>query len=525
MSQTRRKFFKAGAIAVGGFTLSRMMNQSAMAQAIWPYSENQVSGPFQPTEESLKQYKCPDWFRNAKFGIWAVWGPESVPMQGDWYARNMYDEGSRQNKFHVATYGHPSKVGFKDIIPKWKAENWDPDALMQRYKNAGAKYFCMIAMHHDNFDCFNSKYQKWNAVIEGPKRDIAGEWQKAAKKHGLKFGMTEHLAASWWFYGTAKGADKIGAMAGVPYDGTNPDYSELYWKGNEKVEGHYYIPNAPDFVKKTWYNRINSMIERYQPDLLYSDSPLPYPDEYGRQLLCNLYNANTKANKGNVEAVYNCKQDSDGKWVRDLERGVRDNIHPEPWQTDTCVGEWYYRSSLLENHKYKSTESIIHLLTDIVSKNGNLLLNFPLKPDGTLDEDESKILDELSVWMPINGEAIFDTRPWKVYGEGPSLTEVPKEGQFGGVADTRSKPYTADDIRFTTNANTLYAIFLGWPDGSEFNIKSLSPAVGQISRVTLLGQKSKLNWKQTADGLTINKPEDKPCNYAFAFKVEGLKLA
>ena len=520
MSQTRRKFFKTAALAAGGFTLNRMLSQNAIGQAILFYPEHQISVPFQPTDESLQNYKCPDWFRNAKFGIWAVWGPESVPMQGDWYARNMYVEGSPQYKFHLANYGHPSKVGFKDIIPKWKAEHWNPDDLMQRYKNAGAKYFCMIAMHHDNFDCFNSTYQKWNAVNEGPKRDIAAEWQKAAKKHGLKFGMTEHLAASWWFYSTAKGADKTGPMAGIPYDGNNPDYSDLYWKGNEKVEGHYYIPNAPDFVKKTWYKRINSMVEKYQPDLLYSDSILPYADEYGRQLLSNFYNRNAKANKGKVEAVYNCKQDADGKWVRDLERGKKDKINPEPWQTDTCVGEWYYRNSLLENHAYKSAESIIHLLIDIVSKNGNLLLNFPLKPDGTLDDDEIKILDKLSEWMPINGEAIFETRPWKIYGEGPSLTENPQKGPFGGLADTRKNPYTAEDIRFTAKGNILYAIVLGWPEGNTFTIQSLSLSVGQISKVTLLGQKGNLDWKQTDKGFTITNLNKPAYDYAYPFKIE-----
>ena len=195
---------------------------------------------------------------------------------------------------HVDHFGHPSKIGFKDIIPLWKAEKWDPDRLMGLYQKAGAKYFCMIAMHHDNFDCWDSKFQHWNSVNMGPKRDIAGEWQKAAQKHGLRFGMTEHLAASWWFYSAAKGADKNGPKAGVRYDGADPKFADLYWTGNEHPDGHYYLPNAPDFCEEIWFNRIKDLVDRYHPDLLYSDSPLPYPDEFGRKLLAHYYNDNVQ---------------------------------------------------------------------------------------------------------------------------------------------------------------------------------------------------------------------------------------
>ena len=375
-----------------------------------------AEGPFKPTNESLKQYQCPDWFRDAKLGIWAVWGPQSVPMQGDWYARNLYMQGGGQNKFHVAHYGHPSKFGFKDIVPLWKAEKWEPERLMALYQKAGAKYFCMIAMHHDNFDCWNSKFQRWNSVNMGPKRDIAGEWQKAAQKFGLRFGMTEHLAASWWFYSAAKGADTNGPMAGVPYDATDPKYAELYWSGNENRQtGSDYVPKAPDAVKQAWFNRMSEMVDRYRPDLIYSDSPLPYPDEYGRKVVAHFYNQNIQHHAGKLEAVYTCKEGSQGRWVQDLERRIMPGIIPHPWQTDTCVGGWYYATG----HSYKSSATVLQMLADIVSKNGNLLLNFPPRPDGTLDEQEQKILADLAAWMPINGEAIFGTRPWTVYGEGP----------------------------------------------------------------------------------------------------------
>ncbi len=469
-------------------------------------------GPFKPTAESLKQYTCPEWFRDAKFGIWAVWGPEAVPMQGDWYARNLYLPDHGQRKFHEANYGHPSKFGFKDIIPLWKAEKWDPDRLMGLYQKAGAKYFCMIAMHHDNFDCWDSKFQRWNSVNMGPKRDIAGEWQKAAKKYGLRFGMTEHLAASWWFYSAAKGADAAGPLAGVPYDGADPKYAALYWTGNEKPDGNYYLPNAPTFVKQIWFNRIKDMVDRYHPDLLYSDSPLPYPDEFGQTLLAHYYNDNIKHNNGKLEAVYNCKEDSQGKWVQDLERGVMPGINPNPWQTDTCVGEWYYRTGC----EYKSTALVLQMLADIVSKNGNLLLNFPPRPDGTLDPAAEKILVDLAAWMPVNGEAIFGTRPWVVYGEGSKVK--------GGMFNEGTLRYTGKDFRFTTKGDTLYALALAWPEDGKLLVKSLATPAGKVTGVTLLGHAGKLEWAQTEEGLAVTLPAQKPCAHVFALKIAGAGL-
>ena len=480
-------------------------------------------GPFQPTDESLKQYACPDWFRDAKLGIWAVWGPESVPMQGDWYARHLYEEGSRHYQWHVAHYGHPSQFGFKDIIPLWKAEKWEPEQLMALYKKAGAKYFCMIAEHHDNFDCWNSRFQPWNSVNLGPKRDIAGEWQQAATKNGLRFGMTEHLAASWWFYGATKRADTNGPLAGVAYDGADPKFDDLYWSGNEKTDFHYYGTNVPPAFKQTWFNRINDMIDRYHPDLLYSDSPLPYPDEVGRQLLAHYYNDNAQRHGGKNEAIYNCKQTSEGRWVQDLERGVMEGINPHPWQTDTCVGGWYYDEKVLERHGYKTPATVIHMLCDIVSKNGNLLLNFPPRPDGTLDADELKILDAMAAWIAVNGEAIYGTRPWKIFGEGPS------RAQKGGHFNEGKLKYTARDIRFTSKNNSLYAIALGWPvpsgvEGPEDHqlvVKALASAAGKISDVALLGHTGQLDWQQTAEGLVVKLPAQKPCELAYAFKITG----
>ncbi len=487
-----------------------------------------IVGQFNPDDESLRQYECPEWFRDAKLGIWAVWGPESVPMQGDWYARRLYlhDEADKNgkttgrnldNKFHDEHYGHPSKFGFKDIIPLWKAEKWNPDSLMDLYQKAGAKYFCMIAMHHDNFDCWNSKYQPvWNSVNLGPRRDIAGEWQQAAIKHGLRFGMTEHLAASWWFYSAAHGADKTGPMAGVPYDGNDSKFSDLYWSGNENPTFHYYSTNVPFAYKQNWFNRIKDMVDRYHPDLLYSDSPLPYPEDVGRQLLAHYYNDNLTQHGGKLEAVYNCKQTSEGRWVQDLERGVMDGIEPHPWQTDTCVGDWYYKTGIT----YKSSTTVIQMLADIVSKNGNLLLNLPPRPDGTLDENELAILGDLAAWVAVDGEAIFGTRPWRIYGEGPS--RVGKAGSF----NEGQLQYTAEDLRFTQSKDgeTLYVVALGWPVDGKLVVHSLASAAGKINKLSLLGHAGPLDWRQTVAGLIVTLPPRKPGENIFAVKIIGENL-
>ena len=217
--------------------------------------------------DSLKQYKCPDWFRDAKFGIWAHWGPQAVPMDGDWYARGMYEQGSGHYKYHIEHYGHPSQFGYKDIIPLWKAEKWDPDRLMQLYKKAGAKYFVSMGSHHDNFFLWNSKLHKWNAVNMGPKRDVVGDWQKAAKKYGLRFGVSEHLGASFTWFQASHGSDKTGPKAGVPYDGANPEYQDLYHFPAKPGDTGWYS-NDPRWQRQ-WYAEIQELVDNYHPDLLY----------------------------------------------------------------------------------------------------------------------------------------------------------------------------------------------------------------------------------------------------------------
>jgi alpha-L-fucosidase len=471
-------------------------------------------GPFRPNDSSLKQYQYPEWFRDAKLGYWAHWGPQAVPRQGDWYARKMYIEGDPDNKYHIAHYGHPSKFGYKDIIPLWKAERWDPESLMKLYKKAGAKYFVSMASHHDNFFLWDSKLHKWNAANYGPKKDVVGLWQKAAKKQGLKFGVSEHLGASYNWFQTAHGADKTGPMAGVPYDGANAEYWDLYHTPADSSNIKEWLTNNPDW-QKTWFDDVTELIDKYKPDLLYSDSKLPF-DEVGRSMLAHYYNQSVKDNT-RVNVVYTCKEASNGKWAQDVERGVLDGISPFPWQTDTSIGDWYYRTG----QKYKTADEVVQLLMDIVSKNGNLLINVVQTPEGDLEQDVLDIMQNISKWIEANGEGVYATRPWKVYGEGPStLKENQKAGRFGGVSDSRG--YQAADVRYTSKGDNVYAFVMSTPD-SDIRLTSLGRnaklADKEVASVTILGSKEKLTWKQDGDALVISKPGKLP-----SWKVHGFEI-
>jgi alpha-L-fucosidase len=471
-------------------------------------------GPFQPTMESLTNYRCPQWFRDAKFGIWAHWGPQAVPMDGDWYARQLYEQGHPQYQDHLEHYGHPSTNGYKDIIPLWKAEKWDPDRLMALYKKAGARYFVSMGSHHDNFFLWNSKLHKWNAANMGPHRDVLGDWQRAAKKQGLHFGVSEHLGASFTWFQDSHKSDTNGPFAGVPYDGADPKYEDLYHFPAEPGDKGWYSTNPR--WHQMWFNEIKELVDNYHPDLLYTDGGVPFGNEVGRSLIAHLYNDNCSRNGGKLEVVYTCKQKSEGRWVEDLERGVMPGVNPYPWQTDTSIGDWFYN----RNWKFRPLSWTVHMLVDIASKNGNLLLNVVQRPDGSLDAEVEQMLEQMAQWIAVNGEAIYGTRPWQLYGEGPVRT---KGGHF-----QEDFSYTSKDIRFTTKGKTLYAIALGWPGDGQLVIKSLGkPADGQgnqIKRVELLGHKGKLKFTQTAEGLSVTLPPEKLSELTCALKVAGREL-
>jgi alpha-L-fucosidase len=479
-------------------------------------------GPFKGTRESLRTWQVPAWYRDAKFGIWAHWGPQSAPEYGDWYARNMYIQGQRQYEYHVKNYGHPTKFGFKDVIPTWKADKFDPEHLLDLYKKAGAKYFCSMAVHHDGFDLWKSAHQpRWNAVAAGPKQDIVGMFKKAAQKHGLKFAVSEHLAPSYHWFSPSHTSDKTGPLAGVPYDGADPAFADLYhdlpadYPYGKQVNDR----QAPDPWKLHYFRRIKDLVDNYQPDLLYTDGDIFF-EEYGLALVANLYNVNAKLHGGRIEAVYTSKLPGDcetGTCVLDWERGVAAGIPANPWQTDTCIGNWHYDKEAT----YKTPKRVIDMLVDIVSRNGNLMLNFPLPNSGALDDRELKILDEITRWMAVNSEGIYATRPWKIFGDGP-VASAPPSGRGARFNEAGRGDLTAEEVRFTAKGNTLYAYVMGWPQKrAVIRPLATTSAVAQtkIKNVELLGFKGKVKWTQDEKGLAVELPEQKPCDHVIALKI------
>lgn len=469
-------------------------------------------GLFQGTMDSLTNYHCPDWFRDAKFGIWAHWGPQAVPMAGDWYARQMYVQGHWQYEHHLQHYGHPSTNGYKEIIALWKAEKWDPDRLMELYKKAGARYFVSMGSHHDNFYLWNSKLHRWNAVEMGPKRDVVGEWQKAAAKHGLRFGVSEHLGASFTWFQDSHRSDKTGPLAGVSYDGADPRFADLYHFPADPGDKGWYS-NNPRW-QHMWFDRIKELVDNYHPDLLYTDGGVPFGNDVGRSLIAHLYNSDAARHAGKVEAIYTCKQKSEGRWIEDLERGVMPGINPDPWQTDTSIGDWFYNA----NWKFRPVSWTIHMLADIVSKNGNLLLNIVQRPDGSLDAEVEQQLQALAGWTAVHGEAIYGTRPWLRYGEGRVKA---KGGHF-----KEDFAYTAQDIRFTSKGQTLYALALGWPENGKLLVRSLARLDGAsiIASVSLLGFAGKVDWSQDTNGLSVVLPAEKISEFTAALRITGAHL-
>jgi alpha-L-fucosidase len=516
-----------------------------------------AKGPFEPAWESLVQnYKCPDWFRDAKFGIWAHWSAQCVPEQGDWYARHMYIQGNRQYEYHVKTYGHPSKFGFMEIDNLWKADKWEPEKLMAMYKRAGAKYFVALANHHDNFDAYDSKYHKWNSVNVGPKKDIVGIWARVARKNGLRFGVSNHSAHAWHWFQTAYGYDGEGPLAGVRYDAavlTKEDGKGKWWEGLDPQElytgPNIRIPDGisgakavaewhdkndrpwtedppamnPGFTEK-WFLRCQDLMDKYKPDLVYFDNMGLPLGQAGLDATAHYYNAGLKWHNGKIETVVTAKHmppERRPALVEDIERGTADQIRPEPWQTCTCIGDWHYDRDVAEKNRYKSVNEVVDMLADIVSKNGNLLLSIPVRGNGTIDDHEIDFLKGMAKWMDVNGESIFETRPWKVFGEGPTQAG---SGMFG---ESKNKGFTAEDIRFTTKGNILYAILLGWPGERAVVIKNLSAnspyaSNQKIKAVALLGYKGKLEWSQDETGLTVKMPARAPCENAVVLKIDGL---
>jgi len=543
----RRELLQHLAAAVPALAMSPYAGANQAAGSRVPMA----TGPFEPNWQSLTRYETPEWFRNAKFGIWAHWGPQCEPEHGDWYARGMYEEGSDHYKYHVAKYGHPSKFGFKDIIRRWKAERWNPDELVGLYKKAGAKYFVALANHHDNFDLYNSRYQpEWNATKLGPRKDLVKGWHDAARKHGLRFGVSVHAAHAWNWYETAQGADKTGPLAGVPYDGrlTKADGKGQWWNGIDPqslyAQAHPVSKDGGSTDQRwAWgggvlapskayadklYNRTVDLIDSYDPDLVYYDDtvlPLWPVSDVGSQLLAHMYNRSV-AKRGKVDVVVNGKILDDVQrhaMVWDIERGQSNKIEPLPWQTDTCIGSWHYDRRLYENKWYKSAQTVVHTLIDVVSKNGNLLLSVPVRGDGTIDEQERAIVEEIGRWMAVNGEGIYDSRPWATCGEGPVFDDAAAPLSGPGFNEGKGKPFSAADIRFTAGKDGVYAFVMGWPEDGKVNIKAMRAGGDYLKKpvasVQLVGGGA-LAFSQTPDGLQVTLPGQRPAlPYAIALKV------
>ena len=417
--------------------------------------------------------------------------------------------------------------------------------MIHLYKAAGAKYFMCLANHHDNLDNFDSQYQSWNSTVVGPKKDIVGGWEKAVRAAGLRFAVSVHASHSWAWYEVSQGADKNGPLAGVPYDGhlTKADGKGLWWDGLDPQElyaqnhtpmglewewnnkGRGDLPNAAYCEK--FYRRTMELIDKYHPDQVYfDDTVLPlYPiSDVGLRIAADFYNRNMKRHRGRLEAVVNGKILNEQQrkcLVWDLERGYSDRIEPLPWQTDTCIGDWHYSLPLYERHGYKKPDQVAHMLVDIVSKNGNLMLNIPLPGNGMPDPDELAFLADFTKWMDVNSEGIHATRPWHVFGEGPA----------GGGPATRAqgfnesaRRYTSQDFRFTQKGDTLYAFAMAWPENGKLVVRSLATGAGKVQDVRLLGHPGKLVWTQTADGLVATMPDQKPCDYVYGLKIVGRGL-
>lgn len=468
-----------------------------------------AQGPFRADWESLKAYEIPRWYEDGKFGIFMHWGVYSVPAFGsEWYSRNMYQKGSAEFDHHVKTYGPQDQFGYKDFIPQMTYEHYDPNAYAALFREAGAKFVVPVAEHHDGFAMYDTSLSRWNAAKMGPRRDVLGELAEAAAREGLVLGASSHRAEHFWFF---DGGRKF------PSDVQDPEYADFYGPA-EPAPSDWSNPTldppTEEFLQD-WLERACEIVDKYRPQLVWFDWWIQTHafKPYLQKFAAFYYNRGAQWGKG---VAINYKYDAfpEGTAVFDVERGQLSGIRAQLWQNDTSVSKnsWGY----IHNQDYKSVDSLVDDLVDVVSKNGALLLNVGPKPDGTIPEPEQRMLREIGAWLAVNGEAIYGTRPWKTFGEGP--TEV----QEGAFTDTNRSEFTGEDIRFATKDGALYAIALAWP-GDTLTIKSLaagSPlAEGEIASVTLLGHDGTLEWTQIPAGLVVTMPDERPCHHAYAVKI------
>jgi alpha-L-fucosidase len=471
-------------------------------------------GPYRPDWETLQKYEIPQWYKAAKFGIFIHWGVLSVSGAGnEWYPRNMYQQKEPEFQQHIKKYGPQDEFGYKDLIPLFRAEKWDPADWAKLFKAAGARYVIPVAEHHDGFAMYDSALSDWSAAKMGPRRDVIGELSRAVRAEGLHFGTSFHRAEHDWFFDGGRTFRS---------DVNDPRYAGLYGPAHTWLQdSHQLLLNdwtyvSPEFAND-WLARAAEIVQKYKPEVMYLDWWAGQPSYRHNVTRFAAFYYNSSAQRG-IPAVIDIK-DYALDWhagARDFERGMKESIEEQHWQTDTSISNisWAY----LEHDDFKTPEFLVHQLIDIVSKNGNLLLNIGPRPDGTIPDEVRSSLLEIGAWLKLNGEAIYDTTPWKIYGEGPTQIQA----GFGHDKDT--KPYQAGDFRFTQKGQTLYAIEMARPvDGraliSSLGSKKLSPGL-QIARVELLGSSAKLDWRQTEDALQVKLPDSFPGKYAYVFRIQ-----
>jgi alpha-L-fucosidase len=491
--RTRRNFLAQSSLATGASLLPRSLHALASA----PGTPGPLTGPYKPTWDSIRaNYRYPEWFQDAKFGIFLHWGLYSVPAHGsEWYLTHMYGDQATID-WHTQHYGPPDKFGYKDFIPLFKAERWDPDAWAALFKQAGAEYVMPTAEHHDGFAMWDSALTRWNAKQMGPHRDIIGDLSKAVRKQGLKFGVSNHRMEHYSF---------IKPLPGLKTDLYDPATADFYSVADRSPEA--YAKFLAD-----WVARNKELIDKYQPDTLYFDNGVNPRSLDPQKLEVAAYYYNRATEWGKQVTILTKADAYLAGTVKDYERQQRapTTLEPVPWEVDDAVGSrWGYVS---DDHYGQPSGWILRLIEN-VSRNGNLLLNFGPRSDGTFEDGEKAIMLGIGAWLKVNGEAIYKTRPWTKFGEGDSI--------YGKPA------YTGKDIRFTRKGDTLYAILMAWP-GEQAVITSLGSGpeiAGKVARVELLGHSAPLKFKQDATGLAVTMPSEQPGNDAFALKISGLKLS